>query len=538
MSLQTISKNILMGGRKGTNFRKKIFGGMDEENANMTFDNMSFEQYVQLRWGLSNIIIDELKFCNVTAAGSSVLQFLLKEEYEDSDLDLYYREGFDDINDLMRKFTEDGWRIDFTIFNEYAGGFMAKNKISKITTLVKNNKNVQLVATKIDVKTVIDRFDLDICSKGYDFFTGEFYESSDSPRLELRQMNLRHNYFRKFKEGNPILFKRIMKYIKRGFQFMNNFSTSNIRSKLRKSISRIENRLEEMREIRFDFLRGKMQPRGSYKYAGYMEFRGNGQPLHFEPHRFNVREFNLEDGRSISVDDLYSLLIAKDELTIQSLKQKYQDIVNAGDDFELVAEIIRRYTKEEKINQIENQNKKIKTELQKYLNMTPDTLVQVDNAIGSDWQNDLSNLNFQQRQQFEEEKNIHIQYQHMECSNKDDNDFITFEPVRDISPLNLFKKISKRRGNNGQEIIEIRCYDAEQLFEWVQRNPTNPTFPDDRSPLSNFHMFLLDYSTARNRLNKRLIINQSKLLKLEENQFSMLEKFILGGNTKKNKKNY
>ena len=48
---------------------------------------------------------------------------------------------------------------------------------------------------------MIDRFDLDICSKGYDFFTGEFYESSDSPRLELRQMNLRHNYFLCFKNS-------------------------------------------------------------------------------------------------------------------------------------------------------------------------------------------------------------------------------------------------------------------------------------------------------------------------------------------------
>ena len=162
--------------------------------------------------------------------------------------------------------------------------------------------------------------------------------------------------------------------------------------------------------------------------------------------------------------------------------------------------------------------------------MTPDTYIRVD----------LSNLNFEQRQQFEEEKNIYIQYQHMECSNIDDNDFISLIPVRDIrdnSPLNLFKKISKRRGSNGQEIIDIRCYDAEHLLEWVKRNPDNPTFPD-RSPLSNFHMFLLDYSVLRNRLNKRLIINQSKLLKLKENQFSMLEKFILGGNIKKNKKNY
>ena len=546
MSLQTISKNILRGGRKGQNFRKKIFGGMDEENANITFGNMysSFEQYVQSRWGISDMILNQLEFCNVMAAGSSVLQFLLKEEYKDSDLDLYYKEEFEDdidINDLMRKFTEDGWRIDFTIFNEYRGGFMAKNRISKITTLVKNNKNVQLIATKIDVKTVIDRFDLDICSKGYDFVSGEFYESPDSPRLELRQMNLRHNYFYKFKEGNLILFKRIMKYIKRGFQFMNNFSTSNIRSKLRKSISRIEMRLEEMREIRFDYLRGKLQPRGNYKYAGYMEFLGNGPDQHFVPHRSNVRTFNLEDGRSITVDDLYSLLIAKDELTIQSLKQKYQDIVNAGDDFELVAEIIRRYTRQEKINQIENQNERIKTELQKYLNMTNmtrDSLVQVDNTIGSDWYYEFYTLlNDEQRQQFEEEKNIYIQYQHMKCSNEDDNDAISFEPVQDISPLNLFKKISRRRGNNGQEIIEIKCYDAEYLSEWVKRNPENPSFPD-RSPLSNFHMFLLNYSTARNSLNKKLIINQSKLLKLKENQISMLEKFILGGNTKKNKKNY
>lgn len=194
----------------------------------------------------------------IWAAGSSVLQYLTNATWESGDIDLYInlnRHRSEDaqarVDSLLQAFERAGWEKMASIENEYRGGFMTVNKITNITTFQRAGKTMQLVETeKDDIRKTIDRFDLTICSVGYNFATRKFYESKDVGEDPVRKlMTLRKSYLKKYSEANVILHKRVQKYTSRGYTLSNPPTLILAQTNLSKAIRRIQVRIDKYDEI-------------------------------------------------------------------------------------------------------------------------------------------------------------------------------------------------------------------------------------------------------------------------------------------------
>ena len=526
----------------------------------------TFQSVVFRRYGLSNEKIREFLATNdidLWAAGSSVLQtyievgsmggnaedrqFLEAHPWSSGDLDLYINpritsppDHYDRIHNLMKKLWEstpvevtnalkllqsmgytqtqhfkDEWdsKFDAQFMDDkeiakeeakieernklatYSGGFMKQNKIRDIYTFVRNSDpsvQVQLVViidkgdnSRFDIKKVIDNFDLTCCSIGYDFRSSQVYISPDARSdIVFRRMTLRGSYLRKFSEGNYILHKRVAKYTSRGFTLTNPVPFTEAVLKLRTVIARLKLELSDMeiREERRNFHTTYLEG-GRKRSAAYLR---NSIAI------LEERIRNIENGNFSAL--VHETIEDKLEKTIDTYRRlegrnvenvkKYEKLLNDEPFDDEEGDVLHALRYSEKLKALQR--------------VVPD-------GTPKDYPDRIRlhqfklGLKMLKSARF---KGLSL----LDCSNIDDNDFISLQPINElVKRFQVYKRVvyknrpNRAAGNESEDEdvesqadtpINIVCYGIDGLQKDIDRQRRDRhdalvKWPNDRQIISD-----------------------------------------------------
>lgn len=154
---------------------------------------------------------------NCVISGSALLQFLLDEQYDKFDIDIYIRGDNENYRNM----------VDYLISIGYSEGIHSRpdnrynftDSIFIMYEFVRDNFKIQLILCCKDIKTVISDFDFSFVKNYYDNSIKIFNKESILKKHsdDKRRANIDPHHY------DPTLrstISRIRKYIKRGFSFM------------------------------------------------------------------------------------------------------------------------------------------------------------------------------------------------------------------------------------------------------------------------------------------------------------------------------
>ena len=176
---------------------------------------------------LDKLLIDN----NAIIAGGSVLSSVITRSYESQDIDLYVnlRNAQNIYNTLIRHWgaklndshSAPPYDYSFLIKNNILGRFNVSLGSRPPWSLVKID--VMIVDNEFTPQSVVDNFDLSFCKIWYDGKTILII------KIVNKNNTLGIDYLRAYLSGNSFTYKRIQKYISRGFTInLPNIDTSSI----------------------------------------------------------------------------------------------------------------------------------------------------------------------------------------------------------------------------------------------------------------------------------------------------------------------
>ena len=452
----------------------------------------------------------------VISAGGSVLQCMTNLKWE-TDVDLYCctKKTEQVLKDFFKTRGYEQTQEYSSAENPYkASGFMMKNKLKNIVTLSNTplNTSIQIIrgegnedatfdAQKRTVKKILDNFDLNICSIGYEFHTGTIIKSDDLTLTELysKTMTLRENYFDLYSQSNYILHCRILKYQERGFTLLNPQPLYSSIISVKRALNRLKlynSRIENIITV------NALYPKKFKETVSKLfKFYHIGKLLI----KYDVRLFE-------------GYRLDSDNITLKDLVQ-LQSVINA--------KIDRLYEKQNQYfqgNPLLYQNKIEKFEsLIKWYN---DNIIYYKLAVKRYIEDIINHISKESSYYTQADAKPYIDFYngdlkklYLNCTNADDTEMFTQTPISDLEPESLFHNIILKESVEGYVIERVMCYDLVSLRTWIAQNNTNPTFPDTQGPVSPFKQKLISKQLS-------LFYASSELKSLEQKLFKIQKTFV------------
>ena len=553
------------------------------------------------RYNIDSSDISNIGF-EVAAAGSSVLQIALRENWEDSDLDLYVKFNNENITNLENylrirgyvKIQEYPSVLPFKhtkymptnllrdtpipifpivkIFTEehqnvphYAsGGFMSRNRLRRILTFknTTSNLNIQIIACGKDLRETIDSFDLDVCSIAFMFFNKYIYLSKDldPDRIMKKQIMMRNEYKALFANGNYVLHRRVQKYESRGFVILNKPKLIGFIRSVNKAINRLNERMQDIEFILENISLTDYNSGSTFSQFGYNTYINE---------RRNLEGVNTNNYYWIDVN---KLIDEKGGNILLSLFDKLEKAQNENEKQKIRLEIGKVVTKlkykltdyQIKINNLLNKRESLlKGQIDIFKNKTEKV---VERALYMQRAIDLfkqkiitANINYKselrkiindalQPEILKNQARYLLDFdQGFNCTNSDDVDPFTREPISELEPTNTFQNVVFNE--QGQE-QRVQCYDLDSLIIWIESkekpkknqwgrrpDPEPGTFPDTARTLTILER--IRYTTACEIRNCTIIVrlytekfNKYKTVLDGEKPEFPYEKALIGGKKK------
>lgn len=564
-------------------------------------------QNFEERWNINAGEVSNLGF-EVAAAGSSVLQIALREKWDDSDLDLYiqfipenlktlrnyilskgyvqtqeypakipfddptsknyaynYTQNYAALNDV---FIPKLWEDD-NIAHYVRGGFMYRNRLQQIISFknMATNASIQIIACQDDLSTTIDRFDLNVCSVAFMFLNKSVYLSNDIDPEEImkKYIMMRAEYKSIYADGNYVLHRRVKKYEARGFTLLNRPPLTRFIRSVNKAINRLNDRLEKWESILENLVytdfQDNFRPRG-WNYDDYETRNLEGEPIRIEIH--------IHERNRIIYDTMRAIQNLLDELDdaenddekqriIRQLLTKNSQIRYAISDLQL--KISNLLNKRQELlrgeidlfkNKIENVSQKALL-TQRHIDGLKTKLKERNSRYYMDLKRTVENVQTEEKyrvqaqlflEQFVLVNGEFVDQFNINCTNSDDVDLFTREPINELKPENVFKNVIF---NDQGQIQRVQCYDLDYLITWIEskENPKRNqwgrfpqreegTFPDTVRTLG-----IIERIRYQHAKSKRQITNGINLLTERFNGFKLVldsekpefpyEKALIGG---------
>jgi hypothetical protein len=566
----------------------------DQANARLTdlrFNQafkVTFENFITTKWPIDFARIREFMATTafeLWAAGSSVLQAVLIQngtlrnipEWASSDLDLYvaipqgYRLGpggiaIRGVNNFVQGFTGLLEQMGFQMTKHfeqqqntreeeeehtqnimYSGGFMRLNHIEDIYTFTHaNGKDIQLVVVGDNngghgytVPMVINRFDLTVCSVGYNFQRNEIYYAPDAPAdIEAGRMTLRPAYMVKYSQGNYIIHKRIAKYTARGFTLTNAPKLTLIILNLSRAIRRMKFRISQYEDMIQDYffeneyLRLTGLARRDYEYRISLRKYINGRQtvMRFESKiEKNRNSIMFLEARKAEIEagNLSSIIYTRPKLRIQARIDQMQYDISRSE------ELVSRPEDENDISFMA-------------------TSQRLPNVPAGAAKNDPAR---KARHQFNLDRRVYnsARFKREVCSNEADP--YTLSDLGEIfERYKVFKRVSYRdrpdRNGDDSETEDVEdpadlpytvlCYDITQLWADIRRlrQANQPLkWPETRLPISPYDEYRITQQHTRYKDYLHVVDLRERKEKLEQSLVDIergtyWQRKLIGGKTK------